>query len=1271
LYAGAAAIGGTPADGRLKLLDTPPPAASTPSPRRTWRERAWLLLALLLLALLLGWQRWQDHQAIDLAERERLRVQIRAIDANLTRQFVSVHMVLRGLRADLAGGPEGARLPNVARHMAALCDAMPGVRSLHWLDAHGRVLAASAPELQGHDFSGQDDFRRIVQRPEAERLVVSEPFRGPGGIYSVNLSMAMLGPKGEFAGLVAATLDPPYFDTVLSSALYARDMRASVAHGNGRLILAHPGNRNTQGINLNNPASMFSRHRASGQLETVFNGRLLSSGEDRLMAQRSFRPDEVPMEPLLVLGISRDTATVFADWQRRAFTDVVLFVLAAVAAWWMLCALQRRRQQLEQLAVQAAQQRAADGERVALALRGGDLALWDAHIPSRTGVVNERWYSMLGYAPHEVAADESGWAALVHPEDRERVIAAQEAHVRGETEAYEAIYRLRHRDGRWVWVLDRARVVERDAAGNALRMVGTHMDITERMAAEDALRRNEQSLAITLHSIGDAVIATDPQGRVTRINATAERMTGWPAVEALGRPLGELFRIRNAQTGEPAQDPVAQVLARGDIVGLANDTVLLARDGREYQIADSAAPIRAAAPDGLGEILGVVLVFSDVTERYRMLQALREREEQLERVTAAMPGPVARLDREGRYLYTNATCERWFGRPAAMVLGRNWREVYPPEVQAVIEPEMLQALAGQGRSFDVSLPTLMGPREAMVSLVPDHDDSGAVCGCFVVVNDITERKQAQKALQRSENQLRMASRMARLGGWRRDLHTGQVTLSPELMVIMELEPDHKPEAGGGVALVDDAHRPALQQRLDACVAQGQPFDIEVDARSQRGRALHLRLLGEPVRDAEGRIVALQGAVLDLTEWHQARLQLQALEEQHRTLERQLRESQKMESIGTLAGGIAHDFNNILPAILGNVALARADLQDLPARHAVLQSLEQINTAALRARNLVQQILTFSRRQPNALQAQPLRPVVEETLALLRATLPAGVRLETQLAEESLVVEADATQMQQVLMNLCTNAWHALPEGQGRIVVGLRGLAADAAAALALPEVPPGPCVHLWVQDNGIGMDEALRERIFDPFFTTKPVGHGTGLGLSVVHGIVRGHRGAIVVDSAPGQGSTFHLYLPMQPMPESRRGAGATGVPAAQGQGQHVLYVDDDEVMVVLVQRLLEHAGYRVSTAGTAAQALALVQADPAAVDLVVTDYNMPEMSGLDLARALRALKPGMPLIISSGYLTDALRQQAKALGVRSLLRKENTLERLAGLVQEALATAP
>jgi PAS domain S-box-containing protein len=444
--------------------------------------------------------------------------------------------------------------------------------------------------------------------------------------------------------------------------------------------------------------------------------------------------------------------------------------------------------------------------------------------------------------------------------------------------------------------------------------------------------------------------------------------------------------------------------------------------------------------------------------------------------------------------------------------------------------------------------------------------------------------------------------------------------------------------------------------------QGDGATLELRLRRADGSPMWVSLSMRPIFDDAGQPSGALGMLTDINERRLA-------EERRAALETQLRDAQKMEAIGTLAGGIAHDFNNILAAIIGNVAAAR---QDAAIGLSGDTSLVQIERAAVRARSLVQQILTFSRMQAQELHTQALQPVIEETLDMLRAAVPAQVELLVRLPAEPVLVRADATQIQQIVMNLCTNAWHALPAGRGRIEVGLVAErivtpAQAAAAATWPPALRAGARAHLWIADNGSGMDEATLARVFEPFFTTKQVGQGTGLGLAVVHGIVSVHGGAIHVESSPGAGSRFDLWFPLDEDPdeivESQYGA----LDAPRGTGQHVLCVDDDPAMVLMVDGLLRRAGYKVTTFEQPAAALARVVSDPYAFDIVVTDFNMPEMNGMELATALARAAPHLPIIITSGFISDEMRQQAGELHVGALLQKEYSLERLAGLVHTVL----
>ena len=452
---------------------------------------------------------------------------------------------------------------------------------------------------------------------------------------------------------------------------------------------------------------------------------------------------------------------------------------------------------------------------------------------------------------------------------------------------------------------------------------------------------------------------------------------------------------------------------------------------------------------------------------------------------------------------------------------------------------------------------------------------------------------------------------------------------------------------------------AYQERLAAIspCADEETFDVLhlIDGRVFERRSM-------PARSAEqifGRVYSFS----DISERRRneaARNQLQA----------QLRESQKMEALGMFAGGVAHDFNNIIAAIMGNVELA---CQDTGPEHPALESLDEIRKSSQRAKDLVRQILAFGRRERPERALISLAPVVTESTGFVRAMLPAGTTLDVSCAAGVRPVLANANQIQQVLLNLCGNAWQAL---QGRALPGSieirleERIVADASPAererrssQERVDVPPGRYTCLVVRDNGCGMDAATRARIFEPFFTTKPAGAGTGLGLSVVHAIVRDHDAKIEVRSDPGEGTTFCVYFPAIDAPPRAIAPAKADAAPVSGAGKHVLYVDDEDAIIFMMTRMLERLGYRVSGYTDPQAALAAARNTPDRFDLVVTDYNMPGMSGLDMARELRKIRPDLPVALASGYITDELRQEAPAAGVVELIYKPHTADELCAAV--------
>ena len=665
----------------------------------------------------------------------------------------------------------------------------------------------------------------------------------------------------------------------------------------------------------------------------------------------------------------------------------------------------------------------------------------------------------------------------------------------------------------------------------------------------------------------------------------------------------------------------------------------------------------------------------DVSERVRDQQALQHNADELRMLTSQVPGMVyvVEIDREGRHRYQfvgegvrdiyEITPEDLKRDPALILRYRH------PDDQAQLAIDIQAVLRMPlvlGGEFRIVMPN--GQIKWLLRRSSALRQGAAVQVRVGVLLDITERKHTELALRESETRWRLAMEGAGDGVWDWNLRTGEKYFSSRIKAMFgfaEHELDDLVNTLDGRTHPDDVPQ-MLRDRAAHFAGELPVYRNEHRVRCKDGSWKWVLSRGMVIaRDDDGQPLRMVGTHTDITELKQA-------ETQQRALEAQLRESQKMEAIGTLAGGVAHDFNNLLAAILGNLALAR---EDVGPDHLAQESLSEINRAAIRARQLVQQILAFSRRQAQELVHQPLAPLVEETLVLLRSLLPAGVRLTTRMGGGELSVLADATQMQQVLMNLCTNAWQALDGRSGEVTVALRTVRLDAARALQAGGIPAGAYACLSVADNGPGMDAATQRRVFEPFFTTKLPGAGTGLGLAVVHGIVKAHNGTIEISSQPGEGARFDVYLPLAgaaAVPQMAVEPSAAAKPVGQTTSRHVVYVDDYEAMVFLVGRLLRKQGYQVSTFTSGESALAWLQNHPDPIDLLVTDQNMPGMSGVELARESLRERPGLRVAIVSGHVNDKLLADASAVGVHEVMAKQDSMdalgEAIAKLLQAQLA---
>ena len=449
-------------------------------------------------------------------------------------------------------------------------------------------------------------------------------------------------------------------------------------------------------------------------------------------------------------------------------------------------------------------------------------------------------------------------------------------------------------------------------------------------------------------------------------------------------------------------------------------------------------------------------------------------------------------------------------------------------------------------------------------------------------------------------------------------------------------------------LQSDRHDPLFYQEIWRTLTSGRAWQGHLINKKKDGTLFEEEVSITPVRNDAGEIINHVVVKHDVTG------QIK--------LEEQLRQAQKMEAIGTLAGGIAHDFNNILVPILGYSELA---LHTLAPNDPLVADLQEITKAAKRAKDLVQQILSFSRQAPQ--ERKPIQPqlLVKEALKLLRASLPSTIEIRQEIPAECGTVLIDPTQLHQIVMNLCTNAFHAMRETGGVLGVLLKEVTIEENNSVPSSELPPGKYVLIEVSDTGRGMDHETLSHIFEPYFTTKGKGEGTGLGLSVVHGIIKSYQGHITVYSEASCGSRFHVYLPKTTLesctPESIHNETLpTGT-------ERLLVVDDEEMVTSLLKKILVSFGYQVTTVGNSQEALAMIEQAPMAFDLLLTDLTMPHLTGFELARRVMTIRPDLPIILCTGFSELINKEEAQAVGIRAYLTKPVSGQELAQVVRKVL----
>jgi len=656
-----------------------------------------------------------------------------------------------------------------------------------------------------------------------------------------------------------------------------------------------------------------------------------------------------------------------------------------------------------------------------------------------------------------------------------------------------------------------------------------------------------------------------------------------------------------------------------------------------------------------------VLPAEETSEPDRTQQALAANETLLRQFVQHTPAAVAMFDTQMRCLQAS---DRWltdYGLTGRNIVGLSchemfpglpdrWKEVYHHVLAGAIE----QCERDPIRRGDGSMEWVQWEAR------PWHNPAGGIGGLILFTQFITERIHIEEALRLSQDKFRSAMQHSPIGMAVVGPDGRWLEVNPALCKIVGYSRGELLVTNFQSITHADDREASLNSVRQMLAKQIENYQVEKRYVHRAGHVIWVQLNVSLAWNPDGTPRHFVAQIQDITDRKRA-------EEQRKKLEEQLRKAQKMEALGTLAGGTAHEFNNILGIIIGYSDLAKMELGD---DHCIARHLEEVLKASQRAKEIVQQILTFTRQQKDQRELMLLHPIVADAVKLLRTTLPEKVEIVTDIAPGASAILGNPTQIHQVLINLCTNAWHAMKDGAGLIRMTQRTVTLDETASALHPALHAGPYVRLSIEDNGTGMDTATLARIFEPFFTTKGPGKGTGLGLAVVHGIVQAHDGAVVVQSQPGQGTTFHLYFPAElAAPVIPPQAGPVAMPV--GAGQHILLVDDETALAQAAVLTLSHLGYRVTGVHSAAEALKAFHQQPGGIDLVITDLTMPGMNGIDLATALHEARPELPIILASGFGGLRTAHFARGPGRRAVLQKPFTTEVLARAVHQLLSEVP
>ena len=848
---------------------------------------------------------------------------------------------------------------------------------------------------------------------------------------------------------------------------------------------------------------------------------------------------------------------------------------------------------------------------------------------------------VLGYTQDELK-NTLGFEQI-HPDDRSRVEeAARAARLQGVGQRIE--YRMRHKDGSWRYLESSASTI-RNEKGEVEKLVIVNRDITDRRKAEAALRESEERFKTLFENALLGIYRTTPDGSVLMANPTLCRMLGYSTFEELQE---HNLEEKGFNPDYSREDFKKELEEKGSVVGL--EATWRRRDGTIIFVRETARVVL----DPSGNLLYYEGTVEDVTAFKRAEEALSEERRLLRTLIDNMPDYIYVRDSGSRFLLANRALAQLVGaKTPEDLLGKSDFDFFPKELaEAFYADDQKIIRTGQGvvNQEEASMDSQGNAKWTLTSKVPLRDKNGLVIGIMGIGRDITKRRLAEKELRESQEKFTKAFYSSPESMVISTLPQGRIVeVNDATLRLWEYERSEvigKPSSELGI-WVNPQERAAVIQHV---TQKGSIREEKAAFRSKSGRIHQVRISAEIIQSENE--LCLLSIIRDITE--------------QEALELQLRQSQKMEAVGRLSGGVAHDFNNLLGVIIGYTEFLQEQFEET---NPLRKSIDEVLKAGRRAAALTRQLLAFSRQQVLDPKVLDLNSVVSEMEKMLRRLIREDIELVTVLNPELGRVKADQGQLEQVIMNLVVNARDAMPQG-GKLVIKTGNFVMEEDFIRQFPyPVQTGPYICITVTDTGIGMDAETRARAFEPFFTTKEKGMGTGLGLSMVYGIIKQSGGYINVESSPGAGATFNIYLPRSEdvtEPDAVLGE----IVHAAGGHETILLVEDEDSLRSLTRQSLESSGYKVLEARDGASALETSQEHKGTIDLLLTDIVMPGMDGRTLALELTRQRPETKVVYMSGYTGQSYSERGPIDPGSFFLAKPFSRHVLTSKIREALDAA-